>query len=40
MNKTPFDQNINNQQQNSNKIESDTPALDFFSIDLTQEAKE
>jgi len=40
MNKTPFDQNINAQDQTKNKNESDTPALDFFSIDLTQEARE
>ncbi len=38
INKTPFDQNTN--VANKNNAESDTPALDFFSIDLTQEAKE
>jgi len=40
MNKTPFDQNINSQELWKNKSESDTPALDFFSVDLTQEARE
>ncbi len=38
INKTPFDQNTN--VANKNNAESDTPALDFFSINLTQEAKE
>jgi len=40
MTKTPFDQNINSQDNVKNKNESDTPALDFFSIDLTQEARD
>ncbi len=34
---TPFDNNKNNSQK---KSESSTPALDFFSTDLTQEARE
>ncbi len=39
INKTPFDQNINSQ-DSTNKNESDTPALDFFSVDLTKQARE